>query len=128
MSQNIVHKTESTEHAHPSDRTYVGVAIVLAIITSIEVAVYYIPELRPVMVWILFALSAAKFALVAALFMHLRFDSKLFVAFFGGGLTLAACVAASFMLLMHSGGGYVAPPKPPAVEAPATEGGAEPAH
>jgi len=77
------------EHAHPGAKTYVAVAGILAVITAVEVAVFYIEALRPVIVPILLVLSATKFALVVGFFMHLRFDSKLFTAVFVGPLVVA---------------------------------------
>ena len=34
-------------HAHPTDQTYVRIAIILAIITLVEVVIYYLPAVRP---------------------------------------------------------------------------------
>ena len=65
------------EH-HPGPRQYVGVAVVLAIITAIEVAIYYVTALGDFLVPLLLAFSFIKFALVVLWFMHLKFDSRLF--------------------------------------------------
>jgi cytochrome c oxidase subunit 4 len=112
MSSPVVHQRTAHERPHPSPFAYVAIAVFLAVITSIEVAVYYIHELRPLLAPILLTLSATKFATVAAFYMHLRFDSKLFTYFFVGGLLLAGTLAISFMLLMSSGiNGYISPPK-----------------
>ena len=46
------------EHAHPSAKEYVGIAVVLTVITAIEVAVFYVPALHPFLVPILLSLSA----------------------------------------------------------------------
>lgn len=77
------------EHAHPGAKTYVAVAGVLAVITAVEVAVFYIEALSPVLVPILLVLSATKFVLVVGFFMHLKFDSKLFTTVFVGPLIVA---------------------------------------
>jgi cytochrome c oxidase subunit IV len=76
------------EHAdhHPSDRHYVNIAIALALITGLEVGVYYID--MP----ILFTLMSIKFFLVASQFMHLKFDSAILSRIFYGGLFLAVIV------------------------------------
>jgi cytochrome c oxidase subunit 4 len=127
MAQRVLEQAPPREHGHPSELSYVAIAIILAIITSIEVAVYYIELLHPYLLPILLALSVVKFFLVAAYFMHLKFDSKLFVAFFGGGLTLAVSLGLSLILLLHIGGGYSAPAPPaggaPAEHAPTPEAG-----
>jgi len=87
------------EHAHPGARTYITVALILAIITAVEVAVYYLPEVRPILPPILFVLSAVKFWMVVAFFMHLWFDHVSFSWFFGGGLALALTMAGSVVLM-----------------------------
>lgn len=77
---------------HPGPRQYVGVALVLAIITSIEVAIYYVDALKSLLVPMLIFFSFIKFVLVALWFMHLRFDSRLFRRLFVTGLILALVV------------------------------------
>lgn len=77
---------------HPGPRQYVGVAVVLAIITSIEVAIYYIDAVRSLLVPMLIFFSFLKFVMVVLWFMHLRFDSRLFRRLFVTGLVLAFIV------------------------------------
>ena len=36
-----------TEHAHPGAREYLAIAVVLTVITAVEVAVFYIPSMKP---------------------------------------------------------------------------------
>ena len=80
-------------HAHPSDRSYVGIALLLAVITAAEVASFYVEEtLGPALVPALLVMMVVKFALVAGWFMHLRFDSNLFTRLFVSGLLLAVTV------------------------------------
>lgn len=82
-----------THHkGHPGPKEYVAIAVVLAIITGIEVAVYYIDFLKPVLPPVLIVLSVAKFALVALFFMHLKFDSRFFSVVFAFGILLAVSV------------------------------------
>lgn len=76
-------------HAHPSEWEYIKIAIILAVITAAEVAVYYVPSLEGLLVPILAVFSTVKFVLVVMWFMHLRFDSKLFRRLFVAGLVLA---------------------------------------
>ena len=80
------------EREHPSDQVYVLIALILAIVTGIEVWVYYIDALGDVIIPILVVLAAIKFGMVAGWFMHLRFDSTLFTWMFAGGLVLALAV------------------------------------
>ena len=74
---------------HPGPRQYVAVAVVLSIITAIEVAIYYVPALESLLVPMLIFFSLMKFILVVLWFMHLRFDSNLFKRLFVTGIVLA---------------------------------------
>ncbi|BDG58951.1 cytochrome C oxidase subunit IV family protein [Caldinitratiruptor microaerophilus] len=87
--------------AHPTTATYVAIALVLTVVTLMEFAVLYVHGLAGMMVPILLALSAIKFALVALFYMHLRFDRPLYRRVFAGGLGLGVLVAVSLMLLSH---------------------------
>jgi cytochrome c oxidase subunit 4 len=77
---------------HPTPRAYVKVAIVLAVVTALEVAIYYVTALEDLLVPMLIAFAFIKFFLVATWFMHLRFDSHLFRRLFVAGLVLALVV------------------------------------
>lgn len=90
---------EVVEHAHPGAKAYITVALILAVITAVEVAVYYLPEVRPVLPLILTVLSAVKFFMVVAFFMHLWFDHSSFTWYFGGGLALALSLATAVVLM-----------------------------
>lgn len=68
---------EELEH-HPSPAAYVKVAIVLAVLTALEVGIIYVKALESWWAPMLFVLMTLKFALVALWFMHLRFDSRIF--------------------------------------------------
>lgn len=88
-----------SEPTHPPIRTYLVIAAVLAVITSVEVAVFYITWLARFLVPILVVLSAAKFALVVMFFMHLRFDSRVFTGLFVGPLVIAVSIVLALMAL-----------------------------
>ena len=90
---------EHAEHAHPNNRTYILVAAILGLITAVEVGVFYMDALKPVLVPILLVLSAAKFTMVVGFFMHLKFDSKLYRALFVGPLVVAVAVMMAMFLL-----------------------------
>ena len=77
------------EARHPDPRAYVRIALVLAVITAMEVAIYYIESARGILVPALIFFSTLKFALVVLNFMHLRFDSRIFRRLFTTGLALA---------------------------------------
>jgi cytochrome c oxidase subunit 4 len=77
---------------HPGPLEYVQVGVALAVITSIEVAVYYVDLPEKLFISILLVLSAAKFSLVVLFFMHLKFDSRIFSTAFSAGFALAVAV------------------------------------
>lgn len=77
------------EHAHPKEREYIKVAIVLAIVTALEVAIYYLESVEALLVPLLLLFSLIKFALVVLWFMHLRFDSRTYARFFMVGIAFA---------------------------------------
>ncbi len=95
--------SHSGEHghsgAHPGNRTYVLVALVLAVITGVEVMVFYLEALRPVIVPILLVLSTSKFILVASFFMHLKYDSRVLRGLFAGPLLMAVAIILAIMAL-----------------------------
>ena len=80
------------EHDHPKEKEYVKIAIILAVVTGMEVGVYYIESLRSLLVPILLSMAFVKFVLVAMWFMHLKYDSKTFRRFFVLGMVLALFV------------------------------------
>ncbi len=90
----------SHTEGHPSLSKYVGIAIFLAIITGIEVAIYYIDFFSSVLVPMLVVFSAVKFVTVVGYFMHLRFDGKLLSMIFGAALVIALAVYIAVDLMM----------------------------
>lgn len=91
------------EQAHPGPMEYLRIGLILAVITAVEVAVYYVDELSDVLVPILVVLSAAKFSLVVLWFMHLKFDARLFSWMFVGGILLAAALFVVVLATLGSG-------------------------
>src|SRR5215510_5730741 len=78
-------------HEHPNWSTYKWVALILTVITVIEVWVYYIPAFVASRLFVpsLLIMSAVKFAIVVMFYMHLKYDHKLFRALFTGPLAIA---------------------------------------
>ncbi|MBI1795830.1 MAG: cytochrome C oxidase subunit IV family protein [Candidatus Eisenbacteria bacterium] len=89
----------TSEHAHPGAKAYVGIAVILTVITAFEVAIFYIPQMHPVLVPSLLTLSALKFTLVVMFYMHLKFDHRLFSWLFVMPMILAAAVILALMKL-----------------------------
>jgi len=89
-------------HSHPTWQLYVGIAVILFALTALEVGAYEVAErgimggfgvfVKEMVVEILLVLSAAKFALVAMFYMHLKQDSKIFSSVFVFPIILAALV------------------------------------
>lgn len=78
------------ERPHPGPGEYVKIAVILAVVTLVEVGAYYVTGLpNGILAASLLVMMAIKFALVGLWFMHLRFDSKLFRRLFVTGIILA---------------------------------------
>lgn len=77
--------------AHPTPAQYVVIAVILVVITSFEVGLYYAADAMPrwLLVSLLLVSALLKFALVASWFMHLRTDQPIFRRFFVLGITAA---------------------------------------
>src|SRR3989304_3490460 len=62
--------------AHVRPITYIGVFVVLAVVTAVEVFISGAGLDRTAMVAILLALATSKALLVVLFFMHLKYDTK----------------------------------------------------
>ena len=89
----------SEEHNHPGPRQYVVIGVILAVITAIEVGVFYFSLNPAVMTWILLILSGAKFILVVGYFMHLKFDDARFAALFFFPMLIMVSIAVVLLAL-----------------------------
>ncbi|HEY8176896.1 MAG TPA: cytochrome C oxidase subunit IV family protein [Gemmatimonadaceae bacterium] len=85
------HASMGEVHEHPNWGTYKWVALILSVITVVEVWVYYVPSFvaSRLFVPVLLTMSAVKFAIVVMFYMHLKYDHKLFRALFTGPLIIA---------------------------------------
>lgn len=92
------------EHHHPGPRQYVMIAVILVIVTAIEVAVSYLEGdvNSNVLIALLLGLAAVKFFLVVAWFMHLKTDSKLLRRIFIMGLVGAMLLFTIIALTLHA--------------------------
>lgn len=82
----------SEHHAHPSPAQYWKIAALLAVLTAIEVAMFYIDrelELGGINAVVLLVLALLKFVIVVGWFMHLRFEKSTLTRFFTAGALLA---------------------------------------
>ena len=94
------HGGGATAAAHASVSTYVYVALVLTVITALEVGVIYIRFLTPIIVPLLLDMSLAKFVLVVMFFMHLRYDPRSLTGLFVGPLVMATLLALALIALV----------------------------
>lgn len=94
-------REHTDEHSHPGVMQYVLIAAILAIITAIEVATFYIEAIESALVYILIPLSVVKFVIVVGYYMHLKFDNKLFTWLFGTGMLAGGTVVVSLLALFN---------------------------
>lgn len=88
---------------HATVKTYINVAIVLAILTAIEVATLYIPGIpNGLLVVSLLLMSVLKFFLVVGFFMHLKYDSPIMRSLFVGPLIIAILIILALMALFSA--------------------------
>jgi len=95
---------EHTEHGTHDDHAehgmsimgYVKVALILAALTALEVATYFV-DFGPFFMPVLLVLMCVKFFIVVSYFMHLKFDNRIFSFMFYSGLFLAVGVYAAFL-------------------------------
>jgi cytochrome c oxidase subunit 4 len=81
---------EGGEHgAHPTEWQYIKIALILGFVTLVEVALYYTSFDQSATNAMLLVLAGIKFVMVAAYFMHLKFDNHILRRFFIGGFVLA---------------------------------------
>lgn len=88
---------------HPSPFAYVIIAVVLCVITALEVGLSYMEGDLPnaLLVAMLLVMAAIKFFLVAAWFMHLRTDKPVFRRVFILGGAAAIVLYTIAMSTLH---------------------------
>src|SRR4051812_38320699 len=87
-------------HEHPSWKQYKWVALILTLITVVEVWIYYTPlKQSAIFVPLLLIMSAVKFAIVVLFYMHLKYDHKIFKALFTGPLIIAMSTLIALLLV-----------------------------
>ena len=89
------------EEHHPQWATYWKVALILTLITVVEVWVYYIPAFAASKAFVptLLIMSAVKFAIVVMFYMHLKYDHKVFRVLFTGPLLIAMATMVVLLFL-----------------------------
>src|SRR4051812_9630482 len=77
------------DHDVSKFQIYVQIAMLLAVITGVEIMCVYLPFTKWILVTTLVVLSAVKFLFVIFFFMHLRWDKPFCTILFFIGLVLA---------------------------------------
>jgi cytochrome c oxidase subunit 4 len=79
------------DHGHDVSKfqIYIEIAMLLAVITGIEIVGVYVPFAKWIIVTMLVVLSVVKFMFVIFFFMHLRWDKPFCTILFFIGLVLA---------------------------------------
>lgn len=88
-------EVEHDQDHHPTVGQYVEIGVILAVVTAIEVALFYAEIPRQVTIPALLFLTLIKFVLVVMWFMHLRYDHRLLTRLFAAGLAIAAAIFAA---------------------------------
>lgn len=91
--------------AHHDDgkfHLFVQIAMILAVITGVEIVLIYIPLAKWLIVASLVTLSLVKFLMVIFWFMHLKFDKVFCTILFFIGMVLAGGTVAALMLLFSA--------------------------
>jgi cytochrome c oxidase subunit 4 len=80
------------EHAVEQGKFWIflQIAMLLAVITGLELVTVYLPFLKWILITVLVVLSTVKFMFVIFYFMHLRWDKAFCTILFFIGLVLAA--------------------------------------
>jgi cytochrome c oxidase subunit 4 len=91
-----------TQHASPGWRQYVGIAVVLGILTLIEL---WASTLTGFKVGLLLVLTVIKASLVALWYMHLKFDTRLYSVLFVGAIVVFAIPLTIVLILLFQSAG-----------------------
>jgi cytochrome c oxidase subunit IV len=88
---------------HPTPVQYVIVAVILVVITGLEIAVSYTEGTIPdgLIVVLLLVMAFVKFFLVASWYMHLRTDKPVFRRFFVMGASAAILLYLVVLATLH---------------------------
>ena len=85
---------------HPTEAQYVKIAFILAAITAAEVGLYYTKFSQVATNLTLLVMAGTKFVIVAAYFMHLKFDNKILRRLFTTGFVLASFCYIAYLLTL----------------------------
>jgi cytochrome c oxidase subunit 4 len=89
MSAHSPASADAGHHEPSKFHVFIQIAMILSVITGVEVVLVYLPLAKWFVVTALCLLSAVKFMFVIFYFMHLRWDRVLCTILFFIGLVLA---------------------------------------
>ncbi|MGI8794583.1 MAG: cytochrome C oxidase subunit IV family protein [Acidimicrobiales bacterium] len=94
-ADKTIDQAHDKAHDHPSDGQYIKIAVILAIVTALEVGLYYksLPGASNNVA--LLVLALLKFVVVVGYFMHLKFDNQILRRVFAFGFVLALLIYAA---------------------------------
>jgi cytochrome c oxidase subunit IV len=104
-SAATTHPTAVQDHAHADDGTFhifVQIAMLLGVITGVEIVIVYLPLAKWLIVSALAVLSLVKFLYVIFYFMHLKFDKLFCTILFFIGLILAGGTATALLAIFSA--------------------------
>ena len=97
----MAHMTDSHQE-HPGPRLYIIIALILGVLTGIEVAAFFLELTSWVVVWILLLLSLTKFLMVVYFFMHLRMDDNRFALLFFIPMVIMISIVVALLALFQN--------------------------
>jgi cytochrome c oxidase subunit IV len=100
VSTTDTHEHDTDHGHHPTARDYVNIAVILAVLTALEVSTYFF-EFGAIAVPMLIILMVIKFLLVVGWFMHLRFDTKVYSRLMYTGLGFALVLYAITLIVLY---------------------------
>ncbi len=123
---SIAHAATADHGKHQDNKfeIYVQIAMLLAVITGVEIIMVYLPFMKALLIGGLVVLSVVKFMFVIFYFMHLRWDKPFCTILFFIGLVLAIGTVWALLQLfsVEDGRPLTAPPPEPPHSATAKAG------
>ena len=97
-----VHAAHDDSHDVSKYQIYVQIAMLLAVITGVEIVAIYLPFAKWFIITSLVVLSTVKFMFVIFYFMHLRWDKPFCTILFFIGLVLAGGTMWALLTLFNA--------------------------
>ncbi len=96
------HSHDAGHHEDSKFPIFVQIAMILAVITGVEIVLIYLPLAKWLLVSSLTLLSLVKFLFVIFYFMHLKWDKLFCTILFFIGLVLACGTVGALMLIFNA--------------------------